>query len=168
VFSLHSDGSGAMVMNVPYGGFRNQSCAEALKEVEDTDGSRRSGEQFRMDGMDVFNFGMKEEPKDIKHLLAECEMTIDQVDVLVYHQANKFMTDFFSKKLKIDASHTPYCLKHFGNTSSASIPLTIVSQMKNGYKERSRSLLSGFGAGLSWGSVMLNLSKCSISELIEY
>jgi len=155
-------------MNVPYGGFRNQSCAEGLQEVEDTDGSRRSGEQFRMDGMDVFNFGMKEEPKDIKRLLAECEMTIDQVDVLVYHQANKFMTDFFSKKLKIDASHTPYCLKHFGNTSSASIPLTIVSQMKDGYKERAHTILSGFGAGLSWGSVMLDLSKCAISDLIEY
>ena len=168
VFSLHSDGSGALVMNVPYGGFRNQSSVEGLKEEVDADGSIRTGEQFRMDGMGVFNFGMKEEPKDIKRLLAECEMTIDQVDVLVYHQANKFMTDFFSKKLKIDSSHTPYSLKRFGNTSSASIPLTIVSEMRVGYKERSRTILSGFGAGLSWGSVMLDLSKCAISELIEY
>lgn len=167
-FSLHSDGSGALVMHVPYGGFRNQSCEEGLREVEDSDGSIRSGEQFRMDGMGVFNFGMKEEPKDIKHLLAECEMTIDQIDVLVYHQANKFMTDFFSKKLKIDASKTPYSLQHFGNTSSASIPLTIVTQMFEGYKERKNTILSGFGSGLSWGSVMLDLSKCAISELIEY
>ena len=167
-FSLHSDGSGALVMHVPYGGFRNQSCEEGLKEVEDADGSIRTGEQFRMDGMGVFNFGMKEEPKDIKHLLAECEMTIDQVDVLVYHQANKFMTDFFSKKLKIDANKTPYSLQRFGNTSSASIPLTIVTQMKDGLKERKNTILSGFGAGLSWGSVMLDLSKCAISELIEY
>ena len=167
-FSLHSDGSGALVMHVPYGGFRNQSCEEGLKETVDSDGSIRTGEQFRMDGMGVFNFGMKEEPKDIKHLLAECEMTIDQVDVLVYHQANKFMTDFFSKKLKIGVSKTPYSLKHFGNTSSASIPLTIVTQMREGYKERVHTILSGFGAGLSWGSVMLDLSKCAISELIEY
>ena len=168
VFSLHCDGSGAMVMNVPYGGFRNQSCAEGLKEVEDTDGSIRTGEQFRMDGMDVFNFGMREEPKDIKRLLAECEMSIEQIDVLIYHQANKFMTDFFSKKLKMDASKTPYSLRRFGNTSSASIPLTIVSEMKNGYAKRERVILSGFGAGLSWGSVMLDLSKCAISELTEY
>ena len=168
VFSLHSDGAGAMVMNVPYGGYRNNSCIEGLKEVEDTDGSIRTGEQFRMDGMDVFNFGMREEPKDIKRILAECEMTIDQVDVLVYHQANKFMTDFFSKKLKIDPSRTPYSLRLFGNTSSASIPLTIVSEMKEGYEKREHVLLSGFGAGLSWGSIMLNLSKCAISELTEY
>lgn len=168
VFSLHSDGSGAMVMNVPYGGFRNQSCEEGFKEVVDTDGSVRNGEQFRMDGMDVFNFGMREEPKDIKKLLAECGMTMEQVDLLIYHQANKFMTDFFSKKLKISSEKTPYCLRHFGNTSSASIPLTIVTELKNGYPQREHSILSGFGAGLSWGSVMLDLRKCNISELIEY
>lgn len=168
VFSLHSDGSGALVMHIPYGGFRNQSSIEGLEKEEDVDGSVRTGEQFRMDGMGVFNFGMKEEPKDIKRLLAECEMTMDQVDVLVYHQANKFMTDFFSKKLKIDASHTPYSLRRFGNTSSASIPLTIVSEMKDAYPERERVILSGFGAGLSWGSVMLDLRECAISELIEY
>lgn len=168
VFSLHSDGSGAMVMNVPFGGFRNQSCEEGFKEVVDTDGSIRTGEQFRMDGMDVFNFGMREEPKDIKKLLTECGMTMEQVDLLIYHQANKFMTDFFSKKLKISSEKTPYCLRRFGNTSSASIPLTIVTELKNGYPQREHSILSGFGAGLSWGSVMLDLRKCNISELIEY
>ena len=168
VFSLHSDGSGAMVMNIPYGGFRNQSSPEGFKEVVDVDGSVRTGEQFRMDGMDVFNFGMREEPKDIKRLLAACDKTMDQVDVLVYHQANRFMTEFFSKKLKLDNSRTPYSLRRFGNTSSASIPLTIVSEMKNGYGKRSCVILSGFGAGLSWGSVMLDLSKCFISGLSEY
>lgn len=168
VFSLHTDGSGAMVMNVPYGGFRHPSCAEGFKEVVDADGSARTGEQFRMDGMDVFNFGMKEEPMDIKRLLSECNMSIDQVDVLVYHQANKFMTDFFSKKLKISTDKTPYSLKHFGNTSSASIPLTIVSEMNHAYPDREHVVLSGFGAGLSWGSVMLDLRQCAISELIEF
>ncbi len=168
VFSLHSDGSGAMVMNIPFGGFRNQSCPDGFKEEVDKDGSIRTGEQFRMDGMGVFNFGMREEPKDIKRLLAECELTMDQVDVLVYHQANKFMTDFFSKKLKIDVSRTPYSLRCFGNTSSASIPLTIVSEMKDAYPKRERVILSGFGAGLSWGSVLLDLRNCAISDLIEY
>lgn len=168
VFSLHSDGSGAMVMNVPYGGFRNQSCEEGFKEEVDADDSIRTGEQFRMDGMDVFNFGMREEPKDIKKLLAECGMTMEQVDLLIYHQANKFMTDFFSKKLKVSTDKTPYSIKRFGNTSSASIPLTIVTELKNGYSQREHTILSGFGAGLSWGSVMLDLRQCKISDLIEY
>lgn len=168
VFSLHADGSGAEVMMIPYGGFRNQSCDEGLKETEDKNGDKRTGEQFRMNGMEVFNFGMREEPKDIKKLLKECEMDIDELDLLIYHQANQFMTDFFTRRLKFTTDKTPYCLKRFGNTSSASIPLTIVSELYDKYSERSKVILSGFGAGLSWGSVMLNLMKCKISELVEY
>lgn len=168
VFSLHSDGSGADVMMVPFGGFRNQSCEKGLKEEKDKNGDMRTGEQFRMNGMEVFNFGMREEPKDIKKLLAECELVIDDLDLLIYHQANKFMTDFFTKRLKFSTEKTPYCLKKYGNTSSASIPLTIVSELKDHYPDRRKVILSGFGAGLSWGSVLLNLEQCNISNIIEY
>lgn len=168
VFSLHADGSGAEAMMIPYGGFRQQSCEEGLKEIEDKNGDRRTGEQFRMNGMEVFNFGMREEPKDIKRLLAETGMSIDDLDLLIYHQANKFMTDFFTKRIKFTTEKTPYSLKHFGNTSSASIPLTIVSELKEKYPDRKNVILSGFGAGLSWGSVLLDLTQCHISKLIEY
>lgn len=170
MFSLNSDGSGAAIMAVPYGGYRNPSSEESLKIVSDQDGSRRRGEDFRMDGMDVFNFGIKEEPKDIKKLLRESGLTTDEIDVLVYHQANKFMTDFFTKRLHISQDKTPYSLRRFGNTSSASIPLTIVSEMQDMsvYPKRDKVILSGFGAGLSWGTALLNLSKCRISKLVEY
>ena len=93
---------------------------------------------------------------------------MDQVDLLVFHQANKFMTDFFAKRLKIGEDKVPYSLDRFGNTSSASIPLTIVSELYDKYPKRDEVILSGFGAGLSWGSVLLNLSRCKISRLIEY
>lgn len=168
VFSLNSDGSGSDVIKMPYGGYRRPSCAESLVEHTDAQGNVRSGEQFYMDGMAVFNFGIKEEPRDIKLLLKECGLTIDDVDLLIYHQANKFMTDFFSKKLKISPDKTPYCLERFGNTSSASIPLTIASELPGAYPGRARTILSGFGAGLSWGSVLVDLSQTAISPLIEY
>ena len=167
LFSLNSDGSGADVMMIPYGGFRHQSCAEGLVMEKDGKGNIRSGEQFRMDGMDVFNFGMREEPKDIKKVLAESGIGMDELDLLIYHQANRFLTDFFSKKLKLSSEKTPYSLRRFGNTSSASIPLTIVTELKHGYPKREKVVLSGFGAGLSWGSVFLSLQNCNISELIE-
>ena len=70
--------------------------------------------------------------------------------------------------LKFDKTKTPYSIKKFGNTSSASIPLTIVAELKNKYPDRKNVILSGFGAGLSWGSVLLDLTECKISELIEY
>lgn len=168
VFSLNSDGSGSDVIKMPYGGYRNPSSAEGFYDRTDEHGNTRNGEQFFMDGMGVFNFGIREEPKDIKRLLKECDKTIDDIDLLIYHQANKFMTDFFSKKLKISNEKTPYCLRRFGNTSSASIPLTIVSELKSGYYDRTNSIVSGFGAGLSWGSALIDLSKCNISDLIEY
>ena len=167
VFSLHSDGSGSDIIKMPYGGYRQPSSPEGFKKVEDAEGNIRNGEQFFMDGMDVFNFGMKVEPKDIKALLNECKMTIDEVDLLIYHQANRFMTDFFSKKLKISPAKTPYCLEKYGNTSSASIPLTIVSELKDQYPDRKRVVVSGFGAGLSWATAIIDLTQCNISPLIE-
>lgn len=168
VFSLHSDGSGYEVMMIPDGGFRNPTNANSLVEETDANGDRRNREQFRMDGMAVFNFGMSEEPRDIKNLLAEAGLDLSQLDLLIYHQANKFMTDFFTKWLKFDKKKTPYSIGKFGNTSSASIPLTIVTELKHGFPERENVILSGFGAGLSWGSVLLDLRNCNISELIEY
>lgn len=168
VFSLHSDGSGYKVMMIPDGGFRNPTNADSLVEETDANGDRRNREQFRMDGMAVFNFGMSEEPRDIKNLLVEAGLDLSQLDLLIYHQANKFMTDFFTKWLKFDKTKTPYSIRKFGNTSSASIPLTIVTELGNGYPERKNVILSGFGAGLSWGSVLLDLRKCKISELVEY
>lgn len=167
-FSLNSDGSGAEVMIIPSGGFRNPSSKEAFEMVEDDKGNKRNGYQFRMDGMDVFNFGMRVEPKDIKRLVAMAGIQMDDVDLLIYHQANRFMTDFFTKRLKFSTEKTPYSLDRFGNTSSASIPLTIVSELKDKYPVREKVILSGFGAGLSWGSVLLDLTKCKISELIDY
>ena len=168
VFSLHSDGAGSDVIKIPFGGYRHPSSVEGFRETVDVDGNLRTGEQFCMDGMDVFNFGMRVEPKDIKQLLEECKTTIDEVDLLIYHQANRFMTDFFSKKLKISSGKTPYCLDKYGNTSSASIPLTIVSELKDSYPNRKKVIVSGFGAGLSWASAMIDLEQCFVSQLIEY
>lgn len=167
IFSLNSDGSGYDVMIIPNGGARNPSTPESYKEKVDESGSWRSLEQFHMDGMGVFNFGMNEEPRDVQNLLHAAGMGINDIDLLIYHQANRFMTDFFSKWLKIDRTKTPYCIDRFGNTSSASIPLTIVSELREAYPNRDNVILSGFGAGLSWGSMLTDLSKCKISELVE-
>lgn len=169
-FSLHSDGAGANIMQIPFGGFRNQSCVDGFKEIVDKSGNVRNGEQFVMDGMDVFNFGMRVEPKDIKDIVKYAGLTIEDLDVVLFHQANKFMTDFFAKRLKIPEEKVPYSLDKYGNTSSASIPLTIVSEMLDSacFSQRNNVLMSGFGAGLSWGCVIANLSQTHISKIIEY
>ena len=168
VFSLHTDGKGAEVMMIPDGGFRNPVSSDSFIEETDVNGDKRTRLQFRMDGMAVFNFGMSEEPRDVKNLVEAAGLELGQVDLLIYHQANKFMTDFFSKWLKFDKAKTPYSIRKYGNTSSASIPLTIVSELYEAYPERKNVILSGFGAGLSWGSVLLDLNSCKISKITEY
>lgn len=155
-FSLNSDGSKADVLKMTYGGYRNLGCGKE--------------ETLQMDGMEVFNFGIRAVPSDIRNLLKHIGKTVEDVDLLIYHQANKFMTDFFSKHLKLSPEKTPYSLRRFGNTSSASVPLTIVSELYDctKYPQRDSVLFSGFGSGLSWGTAWLNLSRTKISELVEY
>ena len=167
-FNLHSDGSGAEVMMIPHGGFRQPTTPDSFVEETDDNGDVRNQLQFRMDGMAVFNFGISEEPRDVKNLVAAAGLNMNDVDLLIYHQANRFMTNFFTKWLKFDKNKTPYSIQKYGNTSSASIPLTIVSELKNGYPQRDKVVLSGFGAGLSWGSALVNLTNCNISTLTEY
>ena len=168
IFNMHSDGSGAEVMMIPHGGFRQPCSMDSFVEETDNNGDIRTKLQFRMDGMAVFNFGISEEPRDVKNLVTKAGLAMDEIDLLIYHQANKFMTDFFTKWLKFDKTKTPYSIQKFGNTSSASIPLTIVTELKNKYPQREKVILSGFGAGLSWGSVLLDLTKCNISVLKDY
>lgn len=169
IFFLHSDGSGSDIIKMKYGGYRHPSCPNGFIDLKDEEGNIRNGEQFYMNGLDVFNFGMSVEPRDIKNLMKEANVTPENLDLIIYHQANKFMTDFFSKKLKISPDKTPYSLKKFGNTSSASIPLTIASELADRkYEKRDKVILSGFGAGLSWASVFLNLNKTNILSVIEY
>lgn len=167
-FSLNSDGSGESVLKISGGGYRIKSSSETLEEKKYDDGSIRSDEQLFMDGMEVFNFTMREVPKDIKRILKFSNKNLEEIDYIVFHQSNKFMTDFFAKKLKYPIERVPYSLQKFGNTSAVSIPLTIVSEMKdflNG--KNNKIIMSGYGGGLSWGTALLNLNDFSISELVE-
>jgi 3-oxoacyl-[acyl-carrier-protein] synthase-3 len=167
-FSLFTDGSGKDTLIIKAGGARYPSSVSNLEQTLREDGNIRSDHQLFMDGMEIFNFAIRVVPKNILEILEYSKYRLEDIDYVVFHQANKFMTDFFAKKLKIPTQKVPYCLDRFGNTSSASIPLTIVTEMREKIKETTKVILSGFGAGLSWGSALLDLAGCHISKLIEY
>jgi 3-oxoacyl-[acyl-carrier-protein] synthase-3 len=168
LFSLNSDGSESKILNMPYGGYRNPSSVEGLKEITDAEGNIRTGEHLCMDGMEVFNFGLREVPKDIKKIMELANLSFDTIDLVLFHQANKFMTDFFAKKLKISIDKVPYSLDKYGNTSSASIPLTISSELKSADLNEKTAVLCGFGAGLSWATALIQFNNCNVSPVIEY
>lgn len=169
---LNTDGSGWSAINIKSGGARNKVTADSLEQKEREDGGLGNDLQIAMNGVDVFNFTMRVVPKSVKEILQQSGYTLDQIQYLVFHQANKFMTDFFAKKLKLPLEKVPYSLDKFGNTSSATIPLTIASELREWVNNKDTDepknvLLSGFGAGLSWAAVITNLSDCYIPELLE-
>jgi 3-oxoacyl-[acyl-carrier-protein] synthase III len=167
-FTLYTDGSGQDAIKIKAGGARCPANASTTILTEREEGNYRTDHQVYMDGLEVFNFTLKVVPTSIKEALSLTENTPDTIDYFVFHQANKFMIDFFVKKLKINNSKVPISLDTFGNVSSATIPLTIVSRMKNDLSNQNKKvLLSGFGAGLSWATAILNFDNCHISDLVE-
>ena len=166
-FLLYTDGSGEDKLKI-HAGMRNPITPDSCVEREREEGNVRTDLEVFMDGMDVFNFAISKVPRSVKQLLAETGENIDDVDYLVFHQANRFMMDFFVKKLKIAPERVPFSINKYGNTSSASVPLTISSEL-NGKLEGSHTMvLSAFGAGLSWGSALLHTLDCHVSPVIEY
>lgn len=167
-FSLNSDGSKADYIKMNAGGYRNPSSLETFTEkVVDEYGNIRSDEHGYMSGADVFNFVISEIPKDVSRLLAYSNLSKEDMDLFYFHQANTYMNDYLVKKLKIAPGKVPYCLDRFGNTSSVSIPLTIVSRIKDFYPNNKLAMLSGFGVGMSWASAILRFDDCCISKLVE-
>ncbi|MBR5170071.1 MAG: ketoacyl-ACP synthase III [Muribaculaceae bacterium] len=166
-FLFYTDGSGEDKLKI-HAGMRNPITPDSCVEREQEEGNIRTDLEVFMDGMDVFNFAISKVPKSIKQLLKENEMTIDDVDYLVFHQANRFMMDFFVKKLKIAPERVPYCISKYGNTSSASVPLTIASELSGKLEEPSTMVLSAFGAGLSWGAAILPMKDCKVSPVFDY
>ena len=167
-FILCSDGSGKDAVILPAGAYRHPTTEENLKERQMENGNIRSEHQIFMDGMDVFNFALSVVPKSINEMMKYTQKNLNDIDYIVFHQANKFMTDFFAKKLKFPVDKVPYCLDRYGNTSSASIPLTISSEIKTADIYGRQIVLCGFGAGLSWGTALIRFNNCVISPVIEY
>lgn len=127
------------------------------------------GVEDLMDGMSVFSFGISAPPKSIKNLCEHFAINLDQVDKFVLHQANMFMVKKISKKLKVDSSKVPTCLKDYGNTTSTSIPLTIVTQCNKEYHNNKIStVVCGFGTGLAWASAYFETNHIICPDIIIY
>ncbi|MCB9188345.1 MAG: ketoacyl-ACP synthase III [Flavobacteriales bacterium] len=168
LFSMGSDGSGSNAIIIPGGGTRNKFNENSLTEEIISEGITRHQLNIILEGLDIFNFSIKEVPKNISSLLSEASKTVDDIDFFVLHQANRIINETIRKKLKIESEKVPYSIGQYGNTSSGSIPLTIQTELNHILMSGNhRMILSGFGVGLSWGSVMLSTSSLTIPKLIE-
>lgn len=166
-FHMGTDGSGFDAIIIPDGGTRNQITPKSF-ELEDVNGKLMCRLQSRMNGMDVFAFAISTAPKSMKRLASQYQLNLEEIDYCILHQANLQIDEIIRGKLKFPEEKVPLCLRDFGNTSSASIPLTIVSQLKGKIEHKhTKFICCGFGIGLSWGSVAFDTDNIVLSDLVE-
>ena len=153
-FVFGVDGSGASAIMAKFGGMRNPTTIEALQEVEIEPGVVRRGVDMEVRGMDVFGFAIKRPPSSLKDLINTFNIDINSIDYLYLHQANKFIDEKIRKSIQVPAEKVPYCIEDFGNVTSASIPLTMVTRSAEALSGTSKHCIAcGFGVGLAWASM---------------
>ena len=154
-FVLGTDGSGYKNLIVPSGGLRNRYNPSA-QEIDDDSGSIRTGNNLYMNGPEIFNFTIKAVPKVVDETLIKNNITLDDLDYVIFHQANKYMNEYLRKKINIPKEKFYLNLLHTGNTVSATIPIAIKDALDNKLvKKRDKVLLVGFGVGYSWGGTIV-------------
>lgn len=168
-FHMATDGSGWNAIVVPDGGYRNPCSENTLRMEQQSEGMTMNRLHCRLDGMTVFSFAISKAPKSVKTLLEKLVMKKEQIDYYLFHQANFFLNETIRKKLKLVEKQVPYSLKNYGNTSCATIPLTMVTQLRTELESKKLSMIGcGFGVGLSWGSVYFETDKIVSPKLIIY
>ncbi len=165
-FNMQSDGSGHEAIIIRDGGVRNLASKNSFAVKKHSEGIYRNRLQIELNGIEVFNFSLREVVPNIKIALKHFNHTLEEFNYLIFHQANKLINETLRKMLKVDPSKVPYSLKDYGNTSCASIPLTLVTQLRNELQDQPQKLLlSAFGIGLSWGTVLLETDRIVVPEI---
>ena len=155
-FVLGTDGSGYDKLIVPAGGMRLTRSHDTSVEHMDESGNVRSRDNLYMDGTEIFSFTINTVPRTVKETLEKNRLTMDSVDLFVFHQANRYMLDFLRKKCKIPTEKFYMNFSDCGNTVAASIPIALARAEVDGKLKRGmKVMLVGFGVGLSWGATMI-------------
>jgi 3-oxoacyl-[acyl-carrier-protein] synthase-3 len=161
VFILGSDGAGAENLIVPEGAFRG--CGGQARF------EGRPLDKLYMDGGEIFNFTLKAVPGLIKETAAAAGHELEDYDSFLLHQANAFMIKHLAKKARLPPEKVPINIDRYGNTSSATIPLLMTSDVAAVLREREcRLALFGFGVGYSWASASIQLGPLRCAETINY
>jgi len=167
--NIKTDGSRSDWLIIPAGAFRYPSSAETRMIKTSDDGNKRSDEHFSMKGAGVFTFTQKDVPVLIKQLLKIASTSVEDIDYFMFHQPNRFMLNKLAQKLGATQKQLPRnIVEKFGNSSSATIPLNMCFNISGELKLKTLKLcMSGFGVGLSWGALVMNVGPLDFCELIE-
>lgn len=155
-FCLGTDGSGAKHLIVKSGGARYPDKFNDL--TFDEGGNPISSDYLNMDGQEIFVFTLTKVPKMMKDALMKNELQKEDIDLFIFHQANKYMLEHLRKKLKIEEEKFFDNLALVGNTVSSTIPIALCEAREQG-RLKGNVLLAGFGVGLSWGATIIRIKE---------
>ena len=164
-----TDGGGADKLIVPVGGMRQRYQETPVTTTEDKFGNVRTNYNLYMDGGAIMNFALEVVPKTVDEILAKTSLKKEDIDYYVFHQANRFMLKSLQQICELtDMPFWNDCAE-YGNTVSSSIPVALVTMMKElqeqGIKDKLKNvMLIGFGVGMSWGGCVVDLRKNKVCE----
>jgi len=155
-FVYGTDGKGGQNLMVPTGGMRRPRTAETAGENEDEYGNVRSADNLFMDGAEIFNFTLEVVPQSVTQLLNRSGKRVDEIDLFVFHQANRYMLEHLRKRMRLPAEKFYVAMSHCGNTVSSTIPIALKQASCEGrLKPGDTAMLVGFGVGYSWGATLI-------------
>lgn len=167
---LFGDGAGAAIVKAAEGklyravthsdGFKGEALTCTSRHNRNWEEIPLEETYMQMDGQAVFKFAVKRVPEAVKEVLEKNNMTAEEIDYFILHQANKRIVEAVAKRLDVSIDKFPMNLQEYGNTSSASIPILLDEMSRDGrLKKGQKIILAGFGAGLSWGATILEWNK---------
>lgn len=167
--NVKMDGTGALALNIPAGGFRMPSSQETSIMEEDASGNLRSKDNLVMRGDDVFNFVQREVPPMIEHLMEQASISKEDIDWYMFHQPNKFMLHKLADKLGVSYEKMPSnIVENFGNASGVTVPTCISYNLgQQVVDSKQKVCLAGFGVGLTWASLYIELDHLKFNKIIE-
>lgn len=155
-FVLGTDGSGGANLIVPSGAMALPRSTETAQEQTDESGNIRSKDNLFMNGPEIFSFTLRVVPDMIGQTLILNSLTLDDIDLFVFHQANRFILENLRDKLGIAPERFIIDVEETGNTVSATIPIALRRALDKGcLTEGQKVLIAGFGVGYSWGATVL-------------
>lgn len=156
-FIFGTDGRGKNNLIVPNGCFRS-SRKSIIEDKTNDSGDIFTDNNLQMNGPEIFNFTIDAVPIAVNQCLEKNSIKLDEINYVIFHQANKFMIDYLRKKIGIPQEKFYSNILLTGNTVSVTIPLALADSIKQGYvKTGDKVLLSGFGVGYSWGAVIIKI-----------
>jgi 3-oxoacyl-[acyl-carrier-protein] synthase-3 len=155
-FKFGTDGNGAKNLIVPHGGSTHPISSASHVELKDGSGNIRSSSNLFMNGAEILTFTLKTVPKSVKAIMQAANLEHEQIDRVIFHQANRFMLDKLRKKTGFTEEQFLVSYEDYGNTVSSTIPLGIqkavnANQLEHGYT----LLICGFGVGYSWAGCII-------------